>query len=28
VGLSVLLTIILFVIGVAVFSRTRLRAES
>ena len=28
VGLSVLLTIILFVIGVAVFSRARLRAES
>ena len=28
VGLSVLLTIILFVIGVVLFSRTRLRAES
>ncbi len=28
VGISVLLTIILFVIGVALFSRTRLRAES
>ena len=28
VGLSVLLTIILFIIGVALFSRTSLRAES